>query len=195
MRTGQYSRRLSTDGFKIFGYENGYRNKNGQRLPVRLRVGGISDRPGAGRGVAQTGLSRVLHSQATGQRRQNHNGICFLQELCHRENPDFLATAGRAVSFPKKRLRSGFARVEFLAVRQEIEDLISKGYSIKTVHEMLQKDGKISMSYDAFRRFVTGKTSAAVLAGARTQNHVTDSKAKSAALDKSHPRPSPGEGP
>ncbi|HIX41437.1 MAG TPA: TraK family protein [Candidatus Desulfovibrio intestinigallinarum] len=99
------------------------------------------------------------------------------------------------MSFPKKRLRSGFARVEFLAVRQEIEDLISKGYSIKTVHEMLQKDGKISMSYDAFRRFVTGKTSAAVLAGARTQNHVTDSKAKSAALDKSHPRLSPGEGP
>ncbi len=99
------------------------------------------------------------------------------------------------MSSPRERLRSGLARVEFLAARQEIEDLIAKGYSFRIAHEILRKDGKISMSYDAFRRFVTGKVSTAVLAGARTQNHVRDSKAKSAVPDESRPRPSTGTGP
>ena len=47
------------------------------------------------------------------------------------------------MSSPRERLRSGLARVEFLAARQEIEDLIAKGYSFRIAHEILRKDGKL----------------------------------------------------
>lgn len=51
-----------------------------------------------------------------------------------------------------ERLKKGFARIEFFAVRQEIEKLLSAGYSIKLAYDELKGKGKITMSYQAFYR-------------------------------------------
>lgn len=53
-----------------------------------------------------------------------------------------------------KKLRHGQARVQFLACRAEICDLIEKGHSIKCVHEILIEDNKITMSYTALTSFL-----------------------------------------
>ena len=51
-----------------------------------------------------------------------------------------------------ERLKKGFARIEFFAVRQEVEKLLAAGYSIKLAYEDLKEKGKITMSYQAFYR-------------------------------------------
>nr|WP_320013090.1 TraK family protein [uncultured Desulfobulbus sp.] len=51
-----------------------------------------------------------------------------------------------------ERLKKGFARIEFFAVRQEVEKLLAAGYSIKLAYEDLKQKGKITMSYQAFYR-------------------------------------------
>jgi hypothetical protein len=49
-----------------------------------------------------------------------------------------------------ERLKKGFARIEFFAVRQEVENLLAAGYSIKLAYDNLKDNGKITMSYQAF---------------------------------------------
>ncbi len=51
-----------------------------------------------------------------------------------------------------ERLKKGVARIEFFAVRQEVEKLLAAGYSIKLAYEDLKEKGKITMSYQAFYR-------------------------------------------
>lgn len=50
--------------------------------------------------------------------------------------------------------RRGWAKVEFLACKQEIEQLLQQGYSITAIHRSLQEDGKISMSQPRFHSLV-----------------------------------------
>ena len=47
----------------------------------------------------------------------------------------------------KKKLKKGQATVEYLAIRHEVEELITRGYNLKAIHERLQENGKIKMSY------------------------------------------------
>lgn len=49
-------------------------------------------------------------------------------------------------------LKKGVARIEFFAVRQEIEKLLAAGYSIKLAYDHLKNLGQITMSYQAFYR-------------------------------------------
>ncbi len=51
-----------------------------------------------------------------------------------------------------ERLKKGFARIEFFAVRKEVEKLLAAGYSIKLAYMNLKDKGKITMSYQAFYR-------------------------------------------
>lgn len=46
--------------------------------------------------------------------------------------------------------RNGFAKVEFIACKDEILVLREAGYSLAMIHEKLSKSGKISMSYKHF---------------------------------------------
>nr|WP_308620458.1 TraK family protein [uncultured Desulfovibrio sp.] len=48
------------------------------------------------------------------------------------------------------------ARVEFFAVRQEVEELLAQGHTLRLAYEHLFKLKKISMAYDSFRRHVKG---------------------------------------
>ncbi|MEZ6853661.1 TraK family protein [Halodesulfovibrio aestuarii] len=52
----------------------------------------------------------------------------------------------------KKRL--GFARIEFIACKQEIENLLTAGYTIIGVHEELTKQNKITMGYARFTQLL-----------------------------------------
>lgn len=54
------------------------------------------------------------------------------------------------------RLRNGMARVEFLAVRAEVEELAAKGHPAMSIYQQFKADGKISMSYRAFHRYLKG---------------------------------------
>ncbi|MGD9950074.1 MAG: TraK family protein [Desulfobulbus sp.] len=64
-------------------------------------------------------------------------------------------------------LRKGAARIEFFAVRQDVEKLLAAGYSIKLAYDHLKNAGQITMSYQAFyrnlkpRKKSASKTSAA----------------------------------
>ena len=58
-------------------------------------------------------------------------------------------------------LKKGAARIEFFAVRNEIEKLLSAGYSIKLAYDHLKEVGKITMSYQAFYRNLKPKVSSA----------------------------------
>lgn len=52
----------------------------------------------------------------------------------------------------KKRL--GFARVEFIACKPEIDKLLAAGYTIIGAHEVLREQGKISMGYGRFTQLL-----------------------------------------
>lgn len=51
----------------------------------------------------------------------------------------------------KNKLRPGEARVEFLALYEEILLMIDRGYSLMAVYRKLSGEGKITMSYYALR--------------------------------------------
>lgn len=51
------------------------------------------------------------------------------------------------------RLTPGMARVEFLAVKDEVESLLARGYLLKPAYTQLTKEKRISMTYDTFRRY------------------------------------------
>ena len=46
------------------------------------------------------------------------------------------------------------ARVEFIAVREEIKNLLGTGYGIKLAHKKLVGEGRITMSYRTFYGYV-----------------------------------------
>lgn len=48
----------------------------------------------------------------------------------------------------------GMARVEFIALKPEIEELLGKGHTNKFIHETLFATGRITMSYRMFCRYV-----------------------------------------
>lgn len=48
-------------------------------------------------------------------------------------------------------------RVQFLAVENEVRDLISKGYSYKMIHQKLVGEGKITIGYDTFYNYLRKK--------------------------------------
>ncbi|SIN94058.1 TraK family protein [Halodesulfovibrio marinisediminis] len=52
----------------------------------------------------------------------------------------------------KKRL--GFARVEFIACKPEIDKLLAAGYTIIGAHEVLREKGKITMGYGRFTQLL-----------------------------------------
>jgi hypothetical protein len=53
--------------------------------------------------------------------------------------------------------RPGTARVEYLANREETEDMLAKGYSVRMVFEHLKEQGRITCGYSAFCDYVRGR--------------------------------------
>lgn len=49
------------------------------------------------------------------------------------------------------------ARVEYIAIQSKVEELLSKGHSMRSAYDIFHDNGKISMSYDTFRRYILGK--------------------------------------
>ena len=54
----------------------------------------------------------------------------------------------------KSKLRT--ARVEYLAVEKSAVELLGKGHTLRSAHSALMDAGKITMSYDTFRRYALG---------------------------------------
>jgi hypothetical protein len=44
--------------------------------------------------------------------------------------------------------------VQFIAVQEEVEELIRQGYGYKMIHEKLAEEGRITMSYDTFYNYL-----------------------------------------
>ena len=55
---------------------------------------------------------------------------------------------------PRRRCQ---ARVEYIAVQSKVDELLAKGHSMRSAYDIFHENGKISMSYDTFRRYVLGK--------------------------------------
>ncbi|WP_367607872.1 TraK family protein [Legionella sp. W05-934-2] len=53
----------------------------------------------------------------------------------------------------KKNKRSN-AKIEFLALKEDIQEALDKGCSMKAVWETLSDEGQISFGYKAFRHYV-----------------------------------------
>lgn len=51
--------------------------------------------------------------------------------------------------------RQAIGRVEFLACKEDILDLLRKGHSIRNTHKIMIENGKISMSYHTLRKYIT----------------------------------------
>lgn len=47
----------------------------------------------------------------------------------------------------KTKLKHGEARLEFVACREKIEEMLNKGHGISSIHRELHKNGMITMSY------------------------------------------------
>lgn len=54
------------------------------------------------------------------------------------------------------RLSHGMARVEFHAVKPDVEDLLAKGHPMTSVYRLLKENGKISMCFESFKRYLRG---------------------------------------
>lgn len=55
------------------------------------------------------------------------------------------------------KMHYGIARVEFLAAKQEIETMISEGYTFAMIFRKLKEKNKITMSYTSFARYASGR--------------------------------------
>lgn len=53
--------------------------------------------------------------------------------------------------------RPGTARVEYITHKDEVEDMLAKGYSARMIHEHLQERYAISCGYSAFCDYVRGR--------------------------------------
>lgn len=54
------------------------------------------------------------------------------------------------------RLNHGMARVEFLAVKPDVDELLAKGHPMTSVYRLLRDSGKISMCFESFKRHLRG---------------------------------------
>lgn len=52
--------------------------------------------------------------------------------------------------------RPGSARVEYFACREEVEAMLTKGYSVRLVYESMKERGRVTCSYSAFCDYVRG---------------------------------------
>ena len=52
--------------------------------------------------------------------------------------------------------RPGSARVEYFACREEVEVMISKGYSVRLVYDSMKEQGRVTCGYSAFCDYVRG---------------------------------------
>lgn len=48
------------------------------------------------------------------------------------------------------------ARIEYLAIEKNAEDLFQKGHSFRSAYRIFYESHKITMSYDTFRRYALG---------------------------------------
>ena len=60
----------------------------------------------------------------------------------------------------KKMKRRGFAKVEFLACKEQIYALRDAGYTIAMIYDELKAKNKITMSYQQLCMYIRGKKSA-----------------------------------
>ena len=55
----------------------------------------------------------------------------------------------------KKRASKGSGKVEFIANREQIEELLQKGYTMKSIHNLLLEEGKIiALGYKSLCHYV-----------------------------------------
>ncbi len=47
----------------------------------------------------------------------------------------------------KVRIKKGFARVEFLSLKNRIDELLEEGYLVSNIYEILSNEGVINFSY------------------------------------------------
>ena len=53
--------------------------------------------------------------------------------------------------------KSGSARVEYCACREDVEAMLAKGYSVRMIYEHFQEQGRITCGYSAFCDYVRGQ--------------------------------------
>lgn len=58
--------------------------------------------------------------------------------------------------FPRRR---GFARVEFLACKPEVQAMLEQGHSYRSIYDRFAAMGRITMSYKNFCAYVSGRRS------------------------------------
>lgn len=54
----------------------------------------------------------------------------------------------------EKRSRQNTAKIQFIALQEDIREALAKGCSMKAVWETLSDEGQISFGYKAFRHYV-----------------------------------------
>lgn len=59
---------------------------------------------------------------------------------------------------PENRIKTGQGRVEYLANKPVIHELLSKGYTLMSIYEKFKKEGKMTMSYKTLNMLVKGQT-------------------------------------
>lgn len=57
----------------------------------------------------------------------------------------------------KEKKPYGMGYIEYLAVKQEVDELREKGYRFSLIHKKLLGEGKITMSYESFSRYASGR--------------------------------------
>lgn len=72
------------------------------------------------------------------------------------------------VAKQEKTRRQDAQAVAFLAIRSDVVTALEAGYSIKTVWAFLKDEGRITSSYEAFRRHVQRHIRSGQSAGARS---------------------------
>jgi len=54
------------------------------------------------------------------------------------------------------RNRPYYARMEFATVQSDVEDMQKRGFSVKIMHEVFTKEGRLTMAYQTFCDYVRG---------------------------------------
>ncbi len=53
-----------------------------------------------------------------------------------------------------ERIKRGMARVQFLAVKEIVQNKLMQGYTVKLIYDELCSEGKIAGSYKSFSRYI-----------------------------------------
>lgn len=61
--------------------------------------------------------------------------------------------ADKSTAIPRKAYT---ARAEYFACREDVESMLSKGYSIQMIYERMQEEDRVTCSYSAFCDYVRG---------------------------------------